>query len=521
MSGRGSYFVGAGILLSRLSGLVRQRVMAHFLGLGDAADAVSAAFRIPNFIQNLFGEGSLSASFIPSYSRLLGEGRDEDARRLAGAVLALLALVIAFLVLLGVLGTPWLVQLLLGDWPVEKRALTERLVRILFPSVGLMVFSAWCLGILNSHRRFLLSYAAPAAWNVAIIAAVLLAPAGDDAVVTWAVWGAVIGSVLQVAVQWPTVRQVAGRVRPGPWRGVPGMDRVTRTFLPALVSRGAAQISAFIDLTIAGWLPARALSALTGAQVLYTLPVSLFGMAVSAAELPEMARATGDDATICASLRVRLDAATQRLAYYIVPSAVAFLALGGVIAGAVYQGGAFTAADARYVWLILAGSAIGLLAATLGRLYSSAFYALHDATTPLRCGLVRIALTAGLGAFGALVAPGLLGLDASTGAAGITVAGGIAGWAEFVLLRRALVRRVGGFALPLAELGKLWFAACAGAAAACLVQLTLHSVTRHPLVIAAVVLPVYGVAYLAVTWWQDVPEAAVIGARLRRHRNAS
>jgi putative peptidoglycan lipid II flippase len=296
------------------------------------------------------------------------------------------------------------------------------------------------------------------------------------------------------------------------------MDRVARTFVPALVSRGAAQISAFIDLTIAGWLPARALAAITSAQVLYTLPVSLFGMAVSAAELPEMARATGDDATRCAALRIRLDAATQRLAFYIVPSAVAFLALGGTIAGAVYQGGAFSAEDSRYVWLILAGSAIGLLAATLGRLYSSAFYALHDATTPLRCGLVRIALTAVLGAIGALLVPRWLGLDPSVGAAGITVASGLAGWAEFVLLRRALVRRVGGFALPLAELGKLWLAALGAAALAVVVQLLLGRVTGQPLVLALVVLPVYGVAYLSATWWQDIPEAAVIAARARRRR---
>jgi putative peptidoglycan lipid II flippase len=433
-------------------------------------------------------------------------------------VLSLLALVIAVLVLVGELCTPLLVQLLLPEWPEAKRELTERLVRILFPSVGLMVLSAWCLGILNSHRRFLLGYAAPAAWNMAIITAVLAAPPDHDAIVTWAAWGAVAGSLLQVGLQWPTVRRVAPGVRPEAWGDAPGMERVTRTFVPALVSRGAAQISAFIDLTIAGWLPARALAAITSAQVLYTLPVSLFGMAVSAAELPEMARATGDDATRCAALRVRLDAATQRLAFYIVPSAVAFLALGGVIAGAVYQSGAFTADDSRYVWLILAGSAIGLLAATLGRLYSSAFYALHDATTPLRCGLVRITLTAVLGAIGALLVPRWLGLDPEVGAAGLTVAGGLAGWAEFVLLRRALVRRVGGFALPLAELSKLWLAALASAVFAVAVQFLVGLVTTHPLVVALVVLPLFGVSYLAVTWRQDVPESAVIVARLRRHR---
>ena len=311
MSGRGSYLVGAGILLSRVSGLVRQRILAHFLGQEHHADAVNAAFRIPNFLQNLFGEGALSASFIPSYSRLLGEGRDDDARRLAGAVLSLLAVVIALLVGLGELATPWLVALLVGDWSEEKRALTERLVRILFPGVGIMVLSAWCLGILNSHRRFLLSYGAPVAWNVAIILAVILAPPEREHIVVWASWGAVVGAVLQVLVQWPTVWSVAGNVRPRSWRNVPEVQTVTRTFLPALVSRGAAQISAFIDLALAGFLPVGAVAAMTNAQVLYTLPVSLFGMAVSAAELPEMARVRGDAAAVAASLRVRLDAVEQ------------------------------------------------------------------------------------------------------------------------------------------------------------------------------------------------------------------
>jgi putative peptidoglycan lipid II flippase len=508
--------VGAGILLSRVSGLVRQRVLAHFLGQAEHADAVNAAFRIPNFLQNLFGEGALSASFIPSYSRLLGEGRDDEARRLAGAVLSVLAVLVAVLVALGILGTPLLVGLLVGEWSPEKRELTERLVRILFPGVGVMVLSAWCLGILNSHRRFLLSYSAPVAWNLAIILAVILAPPEREHIVVWASWGAVIGAVLQVAVQWPTVRQVAGGVRPGHWRSAPELRTVMRTFLPALVSRGAAQISAFIDLALAGFLPTGAVAAITNAQVLYTLPVSLFGMAVSAAELPEMARTRGDAAAVSASLRVRLDAATQRLAFYIVPSAVAFLAIGGVLAGAVYQSGAFTADDAAYVWLILAGSAFGLLAATLGRLYSSAFYALHDTTTPLRCGLVRIALTATFGAFGALVLPGLLGLPAEYGAAGITLAAGLAGWAEFALLRRALCRRLGRFALPITELLKLWGPALVAAAAATAVRLLVQDLPPVPQ--ALLVVPVFGLAYLGLAWWLDVPEAAVIADRLRRRR---
>ncbi len=515
MSGRNSYLVGAGILLSRLSGLVRQKVLAHFLGLGDVADAFAAAFRIPNLLQNLFGEGALSASFIPSYSKLLGEERDEEARELAGAVLALLFLVVAVVVLVGQLATPLILDVLVGDWTGEKRALTETLVRIFFPGAGLLVISAWCLGVLNSHRRFLLSYAAPVVWNATMITAILVGGAGNGAarVAVVAAWGSVLGSFLQIVVQWPVVRRVGGRIVVRTWRGVAEVGMVVRTFLPTMISRGANQLSAFVDLTIAAYLPGGAVAAIAAAQVLYTLPVSLFGMAISAAELPEMARERGDPETVAMALRVRLDAATQRLAYYIVPSAMAFLAIGGVLIGAVYQGGKFTAENTAYVWLVLAGAAIGLLAATLARLYASAFYALRDAVTPLRTGLIRVTLTGILGVLGALVVPPMLGLPTEYGAVGITMSAGISGWVEFMLLRRALCHRLGDFSLPFVELAKLW-AAALGAA---LVGTGLRLATGGwpPISQALLVVPAYGAAYVALTWWLDVPESAVIARRLR------
>ncbi|HTC23498.1 MAG TPA: lipid II flippase MurJ, partial [Gemmatimonadales bacterium] len=170
--------MAAGILLSRIVGLIRSRVLAHFLATSDAADAFAAAFRIPNFLQNLFGEGALSASFIPVYASLLARDDREEAGRVAGAIGATLALGMALLVLVGVLATPVLIDAIAPGFEGEKRALAIRLVRILFPGAGLLVLSAWCLGILNSHRKFFLSYAAPVIWNVAIIVALIVAGGG-------------------------------------------------------------------------------------------------------------------------------------------------------------------------------------------------------------------------------------------------------------------------------------------------------------------------------------------------------
>lgn len=516
MSGRGAFLVGAGIFLSRIAGLVRQKALAFFLGLSDESDAFAAAFRIPNLLQNLLGEGALSASFIPEYARRVGEKRDAEARELAGAVLALLATVVSVVVVVGVLAAPLLTDLLVGRWTGEKRDLTITLVRILFPGAGVMVLSAWCLGVLNSHGRFFLSYAAPVFWNLIIIVTLVVGGPllNRPDLVTMTAWASVAGSLVMVVVQWPAVRAVGGRIALRTWRGVAGVPDVVRHFLPTMISRGALQISSFIDLTIAGFLPSGAVMAIANAQVLHTLPVSLFGMAVSAAELPEMARERGDADAIARAIRVRLDAATQRVAYYVVPSAVAFLAVGGVLASAIYQGGAFTAADSQYVWVILAAGALGLLASTVGRLHASAFYALGDTMTPLKCGLVRVGLTAGLGIVAALKVPGWIGLPASYGAAGLAFAAAVASHAELLLLREGLCRRIGRFDLPLLEVGKLWLAAFIAAVPASLMRLA--GAEWHPILLAAVVVPVFGATYLALTYRASVPEAAVIVGRLRR-----
>src|SRR3712207_575510 len=207
-TGRGAFLVGAGILLSRIVGVIRQRVFAYFLGTSDAMDAFNAAFRIPNFLQNVFGEGALSASLIPVYAKLLAQDDEEEADRVAWSIFTLLALVVSVFVLTGVLSTPFLINAIAPGFQGEKRELTLQLVRIFFPGAGLLVLSAWCLGVLNSHRRFFLSYTAPVIWNAAIIAALVWAgtPAHGTPLGNLSVWGAVaryvaVGAVVGSALQ--------------------------------------------------------------------------------------------------------------------------------------------------------------------------------------------------------------------------------------------------------------------------------------------------------------------------------
>ncbi|HEY2773723.1 MAG TPA: murein biosynthesis integral membrane protein MurJ [Candidatus Binatia bacterium] len=510
-----AFLVASGILLSRIAGLVRQRVFAHYFGQSDAGDAFNAAFRIPNFLQNLFGEGVLSASFIPVYSKLLARGDEVEARRVAGVVATLLALVTSVLVLAGMLATPVLVDVIAPGFSGPKRELTVRMVRIIFPGTGLLVLSAWCLGILNSHRRFFLSYTAPVLWSVAMIFAMLMFGGfvrTQDLAVLLA-WASVGGAALQFLVQIPVVRRLARGVRPSLDLRSAAARTVVRTFGPVFVGRGVVQISGYVDSVLASFLPVGSVTALANAQTLYLLPVSLFGMAVSAAELPAMSSLVGGRAEVAKALCGRLDAGLSRVAFFIVPSAMAFLAVGDVIAAALFQTGRFSAEDATWVWGILAGSAVGLVATTLGRLYASAFYALHDTRTPLRFATLRVLLTIGLGWFASLHLPSMIGIDAKWGVAMLTASAGVAGWVEFVLLRRTLHRRIGRTGIAPLHLATLWGGALVGALLA-LVARHLAPLDSHPVIRAAVVLLPYGAGYLGVTAAAGIGEARSLFARI-------
>jgi len=495
---RGAVFVAAGILLSRLAGLVRLQVFAHYFGLeSDAADAFNAAFRIPNFLQNLFGEGALSASFIPVYAALVARGERKEADHVAGAVGALLALVVAVLVLLGVLATPLLIAAIAPGFTGAKRELTIQLVRILFPGAGLLVLSAWCLGVLNSHHRFLLSYAAPVMWNAAMIAT-LVAFGASSSLSRLAVllaWGSVIGSFIQFAVQVPVVMRVAPDLRFALDLASDEVRIVTRNFAPVFISRGVVQVSAYIDALLASLLPTGAVTGIANAQVLYTLPISLFGMSVAAAELPTMSGEAAVEGEGHAALRRRLDQGLLRIAFFVIPSAMAFLALGDVLVAALLQTGRFRREDSLYVWGILAGSAVGLLASTLGRLYSSSYYALRDTRTPLRFAVVRVVLTTVLGYLFAIPLPRLLEVPQSWGAAGLTASAGIAGWVEMLLLRQTMNARIGRTGLPVSYVAKLWTAAIVGATAAWVVKLSIPPMP--PIAAAVLILGPYGVVFLA------------------------
>jgi putative peptidoglycan lipid II flippase len=333
--------------------------------------------------------------------------------------------------------------------------------------------------------------------------------------------------------------KVLGHFRPALSTANESVRQVLRSFGTVVLGRGVVQVSAYVDTSYASLIADRALSTLTYAQTIYLIPVSLFGMAVSAAELPEMSRAAGAGEEVAGKLRTRLEASSRRIAFFVVPSSAALLFIGDVVAGALLQTGRFTGADTRYLWYVLMGASVGLVASALGRLYASAFYALKDTRTPLRFAAVRVFLDATLAWFLALRLPGLLGLPGYLGTAFLPLSGGLMAWFESTMLRRTLALKIGQVRLP-EGMGRLWGAAIAAGLTGLGIKVALAHVLGpmprvaeelggsilppphlHPaLLFLAVVLP-FGAVYFGITGALGIPEAKSVLNRVLRRRKAA
>lgn len=521
-SGTGKYaaLVALGIFLSRIFGFVRERVFAHYLGNSDPAGAFRAAIRIPNLLQNLFGEGVLSASFIPVYSRLMAEGKEDEARKLAGTVMALLTLSMFLFVGAGVFFSRQLIDLLAPGFTGDTRELTIRLVQILFPSAGMLVLSAWCLGVLNSHRKFFLSYAAPVAWNIVVIATLVAFGAKlshtrlqQMELTELVALGAVVGSCFQFLIQLPATYRLNGALVFSSQFKSSEARLVVKNFFPALLSRGVVQISAYIDQVFSSFLGPAIVAGMGFAQTLSILPVSLFGMSVSSAELPELSRAVGETDEVHKKLRERLMHGLLRISFFVIPSVVAFFVLGDVVVGVVYQTGKFVREDTLLVWWILAGSSVGLFASTQSRLCVSVFWALRDTKTPAKYALVRVVLTGILGY--AATFPLRFSFQLSpTHTASLLVAGaGVAGWIEFLMIRRHLARRIGSFVRGDWQVFQTWCAAFGAAGIAWCVKSFFFF---RPFLVGLPILAIYAVCYFGFARLFHLQEVDALTSLIKR-----
>ncbi|MFQ5689568.1 MAG: murein biosynthesis integral membrane protein MurJ [Gemmatimonadota bacterium] len=435
---RSAISVAGGIFLSRLTGFGRDLAIAHFFGTSLAVDAYTAALRIPNILRNLLGEGTLSAAFVPVYSSFLARGGSGgDARRLARAILGVMLLLAGVLSGLGILLAPALTRIVAPGFGPTESALMTDLVRILFPMSGVMILAAWCLGVLNSHRRFFLPYVAPVVWNGAQIAGLLLAARQAWGPLIYALaWSTLAGSLLQLAVQLPAVGRLAGSFRPALERTWEPARRVTRNMAPVVASQGVFQVSSFLDIVLASMLPTGAIAGLYYAQRVAYLPLALFGVSVATATLPEMSRDTSPD-----RLRAHLVQGFFRILFWVLPSAILLMLFGDLVIQVLFRHGAFGAESVTLVAWILAAYATGLVASSSVKLFASGFHALQDTATPMRIAAVAIGtgVLVGAGLMFALRARGF----GATSAAGLAIGGAVSAWVNLILLWRGLQRRIG------------------------------------------------------------------------------
>lgn len=548
---RNAIRVASGIFLSRIFGFVRDAVSAFFFGSGPHADVFRTVLRMPNLLQNLLGEQTLSASFIPGLSRMIEEGREEDARRFAGAVFGLLLAVAAGLSLLGILAARPLVTLFTpgylqdaaavaaGTATVDRFELAVAAVRWTFPMAGFLVLAAWALTVLNSHRKFFLPYVAPVVWNVAILTAIFwgasrfgwggLGAAPPEVsgplgrLLIAACLGGLVGGFLQFSMQLPTAIRLLGGLRVSWSLRAPGVRPALRAFWPLLLGRGAVQLSAFLDIFLASLLVYGAQAALGYAQTLFILPVSLFAMSVAAAELPELSRQAGRDTEVAS----RASGSLRQIAYLIVPTTVGFLAFGHLLVAAVYRRGNFGLTDTWLVYLVLAAYTLGLPAVASSRLLQNVYFALDDTRRPARLAILRVTLAALVGiplmlwldrfAVGELTAVPADARPLYLGAVGLALASGAMSWLELALLRRGLRHRVPDLRLPLRRLGVFLLWTLPAAAVASAVGWWLRQVPH--LLLGAAVIATFAAVYLLTTRLAGVPEARTWHTALRGTSN--
>ncbi|WP_437554207.1 murein biosynthesis integral membrane protein MurJ [Sorangium sp. So ce367] len=448
---RSSAMVTAGIILSRLVGLLRQRVTAHFFGTSELADVLAAAFRAGNITQNLLGEGTLSATFIPVYARLRAAGDARRAAHFALSALGILLVAAAVASLAGVLAAPWLSFLVAAGFDDDKLASTTRIVRIIFPMTGLLVLSAWGLGVLNAHRRFFLPYAAPVAWSAAQIAGLLACGAwlgmrGEPLAEALA-WSALAGAALQLSLLLPSARSLLGGLRPRLDARDPSVREAGSKLPAALLGRGIIQVSGLVDTLLVSFLGAGANAAFGYAQTVYLLPMSILGVGEAAVALPEMARDTAeaDVARRNEALSRRLGASLARITVLTVPATAVFMVLGRELITLLLQTGTFDQESTARVEPLVCAYGLALLGNAAGRVLITASFALGDTRTPARYALYRVVVSTTV----ALLL--MQWLDVL----GVVLGAVIAGWVEAIALGYRVRREIGGLGLDQLRIGRV------------------------------------------------------------------
>jgi putative peptidoglycan lipid II flippase len=387
---RAAGVVGAATMLSRIFGFIRDMVVAGFFGAGITTDAFFVAFRIPNLLRRLLGEGSLTVSFVPVFTDYLKKRSQKEAFDLANIAFTALSSILALITLMGILFSPFIVTVMAPGFAGSPMQfdLTVFLTRLMFPYIFFLSLVALCMGILNSLRHFAAPALSPVILNISMIAATLaLRGFFREPIIALAV-GVLIGGVLQLAMQWPFLLRLGVRLKPDFRFSHPGLRQIGVLMIPTFIGSAVYQLNIFIGTILASLLPKGSVSFLYYADRVVELPLGVFAFAVGTAALPSFSEhvSLGDfenlKKTISFSLRLIL--------FITFPATCALIALRVPIISVLFQRGAFEAGSTLLTAEALLYYSVGLWAFSIIRIIDSAFFSIQDRKSPLKAAFISI-----------------------------------------------------------------------------------------------------------------------------------
>ncbi len=433
-------------LISRILGYIRDMLIANFFGATMAADAFFVAYRIPNLLRKLLGEGSLSTSFIPVYTQYLTTGKRDSSRELLRAALGIFGTVFIILTAGGIILAPQLVSLIAPGFrsDPEKFLLTVRLTRIMFPFLIAIGLGAITLGILNSRSRFFIPAIAPCMLSISEIFFILVVVRYVSPPIRALAYGVVVGGFGQLLVQLVPVLKMEKKLIPSLNISHPGIRKIGRLMLPAIAGLSIMQVNSFVDTICATLLEAGSVTHLYYGNRLMQFPLALFGTAVATVMLPQMSRhAAGND---LASLKEAVSVSLRSVSFLILPASAGLLVFGGPIVRLLFERGLFTPEDTAATSFVLAFYACGLIFYSGVKIMAGAFHSMQDTKTPVKVASIAMIINVILNIIVVTVEPVRV-LLSSAGLAGATAAASAVNFLLLIAVFRIRFGLIGGKAV--------------------------------------------------------------------------
>jgi putative peptidoglycan lipid II flippase len=401
---RSAGIVSVAVLLSRITGLVREIVMARKFGAGLAMDAFVIGFRIPNLTRDLFAEGALSSAFVPTFTSYLATKGKEEAAHLSNLVATALIVIVGAICAAGMIWSPQLVMLFAGKFAAVpgKFELAVTLTRTMFPFLLLVALAAQAMGVLNANNRFGMPALASSFFNVGsvafgLVAGFWLGPYIGIQPIQGMAYGVVFGGALQLLCQVPEMARCGFVFRPQFDWSHPGLRHIFALMGPAILGNAAVQVNVFVNTSFAAGITDQSGHVMNGpvSWLLYAfrfmqLPLGLFGVAIASATLPSISRSAA--AKNMEEFRRTLSRSLGLVFLLTVPSSIGLVALAEPMIAAIYQGNRFQLTDTRQTALALSCYALGLAGYAAVKVLAPAFYALNDARTPKIVSVISIAV---------------------------------------------------------------------------------------------------------------------------------